>query len=412
MAFPIQDFHMQQALLERQRQMRLAQFAEKQQQTLEVRRQARQLSGLPPQPQRPVQQKFGPCVPPPVQDPALEQVLHEELRLVMLARQAEHLQQNQPQQLQSQWQPKQGPPRPRSLEELQAFQTQLLAMEPDERRRAIERRMVERKAQRQEQQQQQQYQHQKESEQPPQPQQPQQPVQQIHPLHGPYGVFQLQSQLQDFRMQQAFLEMQRQMVLARLEEQQQEQQQQQQQEEGQHGAPNVSGSPAVKEDTIGDTPSPKVPVHVFQDYQLGLTLQYRRVQLQRAYRQSRVEHLLARQESMKDSYAQLLRWGLERSSPRTEDEAEILTDLKRLLEAGLVAIQRAMQEPPTVELTDEDRQLDLQLIQLNRLRYGVRDKHIAEGLVDPDEGIKRTMNTRLSSEGFEDLRLHLDRRLA
>ncbi|RAH69731.1 uncharacterized protein BO66DRAFT_429021 [Aspergillus aculeatinus CBS 121060] len=329
------------------------------------------------------------------------------------------------QQQQQQQQPQplshpQGPPQPQSSEELRAFKTQLMALEAENRRRLTEHRPAERQAQQQQQQQaeqekqqaeQQQDQYQEESEQSPQPQQP---VQQIHQHHGPWGMSQLQSQLQDFRLQQALLERQRQMILARLAEQQQ--QQQQQQEQGQHGDPNVPGSPAVKEEeSVGDVPSPnrKVPVHVLQDYQLGLTLQHRRVQLQSAYRQSRVEHLLARQESMEDSYAQLLLWRLERPSPRTEDEAEILTDLKRLLEAGLVAIQGAMQEPPTVELTDGDRQLDLQLIQLNRLRYAVRDQHIAEGLVEPDEGIRRTMNTRLSSqERFEDLRLHLDRRLA
>ncbi|RAH41091.1 uncharacterized protein BO95DRAFT_447278 [Aspergillus brunneoviolaceus CBS 621.78] len=306
----------------------------------------------------------------------------------------------------------QGPPQPQSSEELRAFQTQLMALEAENRRRLTKRRLAERQAQQQQQQaeqekqqaEQHQDQHQEELE---QSSQPQQPVQQIYPHHGPCGMSQLQSQLQDFRLQQALLERQRQMILARLAEQQQ-------QEQGQHGDPNVPGSPAVKEEeSVGDVANRKVPVHVLQDYQLGLTLQHRRVQLQSTYRQSRIEHLLARQESMEDSYAQLLLWRLERPSPRTEDEAEILTDLKRLLEAGLGAIQGAMQEPPTVELTDEDRQLDLQLIQLNRLRYAVRDQHIAEGLVEPDEGIRRTMNTRLSSqERFEDLRLHLDRRLA
>ncbi|PYI17388.1 hypothetical protein BO99DRAFT_414341 [Aspergillus violaceofuscus CBS 115571] len=174
--------------------------------------------------------------------------------------------------------------------------------------------------------------------------------------------------------------------------------------------PDVSGSPTVKEEEkVGDIPRRKVPVHVLQDYQIGLTLLHRRGQLQSAYRQSRVEYLLARQESMKDSYAQLLLWALERSSPRTEDEAEILTDLKRLLEAGLVAIQRAMKEPPTFKLTDED----LQLIQLNQLRYTMRDKHNAEGLIDPDEGVRKTLKTRFSSEEkFEDLGLHLSSRLA
>ncbi|PYI26469.1 hypothetical protein BP00DRAFT_419672 [Aspergillus indologenus CBS 114.80] len=239
-------------------------------------------------------------------------------------------------------------------------------------------------------------------------QQQQQQDQQIRTPHGPSGISPLLSQLQDLAMQRVLLDRQRQMILARLAEQQQQQQQ------GQHAPPDVSGSPTVKEEEkVGDIPRPKVPVHVLQDYQIGLTLLHRRGQLQSAYRQSRVEHLLARQESMEDSYAQLLLWALERSSPRTEDEAEILTDLKRLLEAGLVAIQRAMKEPPTFELTDEDHQLDLQLIQLNQLRYTMRDKHNAEGLIDPDEGVRKTLKTRFSSEEkFEDLGLHLSSRLA